>query len=1739
MRRNRTSGSISSHLARLTGGRRSSSRRRSAVFALESLETRRVMAYSAAFTGVSTVQWSGSDTITPLEFSIVGGFYSHNQVGGGFVDNFDFDSTIPGVQPLVASPATRNDILSVGIGNGIVIDQSSVVTPLNVSFYVSGQTGFVSTGLGDFTYTTANSRVDYLGGFGGNEIFHYNNLISTYIAIDSGPGDDSVYVLGNRGTVANQVMTLVELGEGSDTAVISGVTRDVIVEGSAGDDVIDGSGTNAASLALRGGLGNDQIKGGQFFNILDGGEGNDVVIGGAAADQFVWGSGDEFDTISGGGGWDSLYFEGDPVSSNSITARRMNGSLEVVMFGIGYVLATEIENVEISAGPNTRGVAVLDLSNTGVEVIEIDVSESTTSNVLVEGTAGDDAMTLSAPNAFSNELNVTGLGYAIDINVDSNRPEDFLIFLDGLAGDDVIKSLPGVETRTRVDMDGGEGDDFLSGNGSLSGGTGNDTLKGGDGDDILDGQFGNDVYLLSGGFDVISDSGAIFDADVYRVDGTIGADNITIAQLISNFDSVVQVEFRDGFGNVFFTSTASVTHVPVIEVHTYENSDDLFIEAILAAGGLPDFGLGVRAFLGQGNDFADATGVALDVVIPISVFGEVGNDTFVGGAGFDFFAGGQDSDTYVMNVSGTVPSSFEGGDGNDTLVVNASVINLFAQTDGTLTANIDAGDQGWLYGNDVDAVVLNGTEDSNTYNVFDLSATTVRNVRINGFGQGNSAVVAGTRENDTIRVAMANPSLEPGLLQVSGLPYVLYLGNWNSGGRSLTLQGSLGDDTFECLANQGATIRFQGNEGDDTFLVGPASAAAEFDGNEGVDTVSVRGSVGNDVIAIGEQVTGLYSVSVNQSSIASGVEAFVIEGLQGNDNIGFVTLATALNPYPIKATIFGNEGNDLVTLGGVHNGYFEVLGGSGDDSLTGPAAALSSILQGEAGNDNIRGNAANDLILGGIGTDILTGGAGDDTIEGGSGDDRIQGDTGDDLLIGDDGSDLFVWAAGDGFDNVTGGLGQDVLSFTGRQAADNLFQISSAQGPPAPGIFGPALSNSAITRLDGDGVVRTSDVEQIMAFGGQVCNRFEVGNMQQTTVSLVDLRFGPHPDSTNLAIVNGTDTNDSIVVSSPQAGQVNVNGLPALVRMFGTAKSVDTLKLVAGAGNDSIAITPGAAQEIYTLVEAGDGDDFIQGIAMAYGGAGNDTLIGTDGNDLLVGGTGDDSILGLAGDDSLIGDSIMFGDVPDDAHSCNGDFEVVDVVGSFTGGSDTIRGGVGNDTLQGNQGDDFLYGDDGIDLILGQEDADWMEGGNGDDSLYGHEGDDTIYGGAGVDVIYGLDGNDSIMGDAGNDSVFGGLGDDTIHGGDGDDDLLGDEGNDYVFGNAGSDTMRGQDGNDYLAGGTGHDFIFAGLGNDTVFGEEGDDRIQGDVGNDLVYGNAGNDTVFGNDGNDTVYGGEGLDVLWGDADNDVIHGEGGDDAINGGLGHDALFGGDGNDQIQALEGDDTAQGGSGHDLIVGGDGADVLKGEDGNDVIWGQAGNDTIWGGFGDDMLYGGENDDIMLGGTPDTANVMHKPRRKGLPNDGNDTMLGGNGFDQVDGGNGDNLLDAGADNIRETILAGSGNDIAYTHQATEVNFDRTALDGGFQHIYKQGELSEPVPPQPAAGLVSYTVPAFYYTGHIFYADGTIVEHPPLSELMKRGRIPGSKANAKIATPNPRRMAANRLAGSSAGLVNSARTRNS
>ncbi|WDI32475.1 choice-of-anchor Q domain-containing protein [Hyphococcus flavus] len=397
------------------------------------------------------------------------------------------------------------------------------------------------------------------------------------------------------------------------------------------------------------------------------------------------------------------------------------------------------------------------------------------------------------------------------------------------------------------------------------------------------------------------------------------------------------------------------------------------------------------------------------------------------------------------------------------------------------------------------------------------------------------------------------------------------------------------------------------------------------------------------------------------------------------------------------------------------------------------------------------------------------------------------------------------------------------------------------------------------------------------------------------------------------------------------------------------------------------------------LIAGGAGNDSLVGTDFAErldGLDGNDTMIGGDSRDTIVGGLGDDAANGGAGDDSL-----------------DGGADNDSLVGST--GDDTVNGGDGLDTIFGGSGNDMLSGGAGVDFLSGGVNNDVLDGGDGDDELAGGGNNDSIFGGLGNDTIFGAKGSDTLDGGSDDDIVSGAADNDVINGGDGDDQLFGggqndslsgDAGEDTLFGDAGADTLVGGADNDSLEGGTGIDLLDGGIGNDTLLG--GDDG-------DVLNGNDGDDAINGEDGNDALNGG---------ADNDSLVGAAGDDTIDGGTGLDTIFGGSGNDELAGGDDSDFLSGGVNNDILDGGAGADELAGGGNNDSVSGGAGNDTIFGAKGVDTLNGGDDDDIVSGAA-DNDFVDG-----GL---GNDTLFGGGQNDLVTGGGGD-----------DTFLFNLGNDI-------------------------------------------------------------------------------------------------------------------
>ena len=288
---------------------------------------------------------------------------------------------------------------------------------------------------------------------------------------------------------------------------------------------------------------------------------------------------------------------------------------------------------------------------------------------------------------------------------------------------------------------------------------------------------------------------------------------------------------------------------------------------------------------------------------------------------------------------------------------------------------------------------------------------------------------------------------------------------------------------------------------------------------------------------------------------------------------------------------------------------------------------------------------------------------------------------------------------------------------------------------------------------------------------------------------------------------------------------------------------------------DANTVRCGNADPFNVVVELGDLDDSVTWVGsatptappgrnpfQANGGAGDDSILGSEAPDSLNDGAGNDVLRGLDGGDSYF-------------DSAGNDM--------FVGGpgADAATDGPGNDTLDGGDGDDnFVSEKSGA---VDPSTSDSFIGGDGTDSFEVSAVGGTIAadGGPGGDrwrfvprfqfSSGGVAGTYSFAGGDGSDTTTFGPGGGcceaqlslTINGGGGGDSLTG---------GTGPDAISGGDGDDGLSGGPGPDTLDGGLGNDRLAGAEGDDTVRGSDGNDVLRGGAGSDGLFGDAGDDAL-----------------------------------------------------------------------------------------------------------------------------------------------------------------------------------------------------------------------------------------------------------------------------------------------
>jgi Ca2+-binding RTX toxin-like protein len=650
------------------------------------------------------------------------------------------------------------------------------------------------------------------------------------------------------------------------------------VFGQAGNDTISLDETNGAlpGAQLFGGAGNDTITGGSGNDLLFGGDGNDILLGKGGNDQLFGGAGN--DVLTGGAGDDQMF--GDAGNDRMIW--NPGEGTDLMEGGDG------IDTAEVNGG---NGSEIFTITPNGTRVrfdrtnpapFSLDIG--TTENLVLNAGGGDD--TITASNGLASLIHLT---------------------LDGGAGNDTITGGDGNDT-----LIGGDGNDVITGgrgNDTAQLGTGDDTFiwNPGDGSDVGDGQNGTDTLVFNGSnvnesMSILANRGHVsLTRDVgnvtmdltsiedIQINALGGADNITVGDLTGT--GVTQVAIN--LGSDGQADTVTVNGTASSDTISISNSDKATVfvsglaEEVTIDGADPaNDTLAVNG--GAGNDTIDASQLNTDW-IKLTIDGGAGNDTITGSQGADLLLGGDGNDTVT------------GGRGNDTaLLGNGNDTFIWNPGDGSDTVEGQAG---------TDTLVFNGAGVNEN---IDISAN------------GPRALLTRNVGNVT--------------MDLNGVEHL-----------QLNALGGADNITVGDLTGTGVT----------QVALDLSATAGSGQGDGQPDSVTVNGTAGNDRISVASSGASVVVNGLPAQVAISGAEGandtLVVDGGTGDDTIN----ASALRPGQVNLTINGGDGNDRIT--------------------------------GSAGNDLVNGGRGNDVASLGAGDDVFVWNPGDgsDTVDGGAGNDTL------------------------------------------------------------------------------------------------------------------------------------------------------------------------------------------------------------------------------------------------------------------------------------------------------------------------------------------------------------------------------------------------------------------------------------------------------------------------------------------------------------------------------------------------------------------------------------------------------------------------------------------------------------------------------------------------------------------------------------------------------------------------------
>jgi len=955
-------------------------------------------------------------------------------------------------------------------------------------------------------------------------------------------------------------------------------TTDGVVDGTAGDDLIDTEFTDAQGDAVdldAPSSKNDSIDAGAGRDTVIAGDGDDTVRGGTGDDLIFGDSGDSGNfagtigtftlnaaNISGAGtGTDGPLGQFATYDSVATTDAGTVVQMRVTVVGV------EDPNMEVdladSIGLNADSAVA---AGTGVTFRFEFFNQATGEPIRIDGALTFRDIDTSAESVSAASGDVTGLALSGDpaTNLTATATADKLS-----AGSDGTSSGFADENHwAQFLFEGQSSLDFTMtsragftayGFGSFdfsnapvitgsTPGTMDDLLDGGEGGDTIFGEAGDDRIVLSDGFgnDVITggESGetAGDTLDLSAVTGATRVDltaadpeggsvsDATSTATFSEIENIIlgggidTLVLADGSGNDAVTGFAAPTDNGD---GTFSSGDQLDVSALHDLTGNPvntadavvTSDADGNAVLGfPGGESLTLIGVAPAAVsdpAALAAMGVPAPGTVDGTAGADII-----NTAYTGDPEGDLIDANDAADGSNDDTVLA----------GDGNDSIDSG-----LGNDV---IFAGSGDDEIFLDGDLQNDTI-------FG-GEDGEIAG--EGDRINFSAISTPLtinftapEAGTItDGTSVTEFSEIERFQMGTGSDTVIGS--DSVEEIIGNYGNdsilagggndTIfsgfdndYVEGGAGDDSLVA--SSGADTIDGGTGDDQIDLGpGDAETDVLVLqdgsgADVVSSFEAPSDNGDGTFDGRDQFDVTGLHDASGNPVSTEDVTVGEDASGNAVLTFSGGESVTLVGISQTQVKDV-----DQLVAmgiPPFLGNFIVEGTPGDDLIdaayTGDADGDLVDNldsrtNDNDDAILAGAGNDTVLAGLGDDSVRAGAGDDSVSGGDGDDTLL--GGDGDDSLVGGIGGD--SLVGGMGADTL---AVAQGDTAEGGDGDDLFVLGDLAEAGSGAITITGGE-----GGET-----TGDTLRLTpdISRADINFTNTDDATGGLAGSFTTADGSVV----------------------------------------------------------------------------------------------------------------------------------------------------------------------------------------------------------------------------------------------------------------------------------------------------------------------------------------------------------------------------------------------------------------------------------------------------------------------------------------------------------------------------------------------------------------------------------------------------------------------------------